>query len=104
MVIDNRKDVKPLNISDYYKSIEQIVSYEQYLSDFEDEIIPTYHPDKESEITGFFEILTNESEFHVIFPEETTASGFSVIFHFQITHDEDETTPPVILYIGFDYD
>lgn len=104
MVIDNRKDVKPLKISDHYKSIEQIVGYEQYLSDFEDEIIPTYHSDKESEITSFFEILTNELEFHIIFPEKTTASGFSVIFYFQVTHYEDKTIPPFILYIGFDYD
>ncbi len=41
MVIDNRKDMKPLKISDHYKFIEQIVGYDQYLSDFENEIIPT---------------------------------------------------------------
>lgn len=95
--------MKSLKISDHYKFIEQIVGYDQYLSDFENEIIPTYHPDKESEITGFFELLTNESEFHMIFPEKTAASGFSVIFHFQVTHDEDQTIPPVITYTGFDY-
>ena len=43
-----------MNISDYYKSIEQVVGYEQYLSDFENEIMFPFTQDKETEITDFF--------------------------------------------------
>lgn len=93
-----------MNISDHYKSIEQVVGFEQYLSDFENEIMFPFTQDKETEITDFFEILTNEPDFHLIMPAGTTVNCTDVIFYFRVTHFEEEGRPSLIAYVGFDYE
>lgn len=100
----NRKERNRLNISDHYKSIEQVVGYEQYLSDFENEVMFPFTQDKETEITDFFEILTNEPDFHLIMPAGTTVNFTDVIFYFRVTHYEEEARPPLIAYIDFEYE
>mgnify|MGYP000908858471 FL=1 len=81
-------------------SIEEIIDYDVYLKDYEEQIRPIYHIDAVSLVERIFDEFSAETVRSIFLDYDQTISGLSITFHFSININDD-TGIPTVSYTGF---